>query len=107
MTHLMMDILKACVFAKANKLTNCVEIADEIDLDLDTIGKAFGYKIYLIDDSHKVSQSDGQEIFMRRKYGRLIFHTNPAKITNLPSGLNKMKGAKYRICDLVDVRFAV
>ena len=101
MTHLVMDILKACLFANTGKLDDSVGIADEINLDLDTIGNVFGYKIHLFDDSHEMSQSDGKELFMRRKYGELLFHTNPGKITNLPSGLNKIKGAKYRICDMV------
>ena len=101
MTHLVMDILKACLSVKAKQINEHVGIADEVDLDLDTIGKVFGYKIHLLGDSHQESQSDGKEIFMRYKYGRLLFHLNPSKITKLPSGLNKMKGAKYRICDMV------
>ena len=98
-----MDILKACAFFKTNKLPDYVGIADEIDLDLDTIGKLFGLKIHFFDESHHVSQSDGPEIFMRYKYDKLLFHTNPAKITNLPSGLNKIKGAKFKICDIIGI----
>ena len=46
-THLFMDILKACAYFKAGKLTDNVGIAQ--DLDIDTIGKLFGIKIHYLE----------------------------------------------------------
>ena len=51
--------------------------------------------------SHHVSHSDGPELFMRYKNDKLLFHTNPGKISNLPSGLNKQRGAKFKVKDIV------
>ena len=96
-THLFMDILKACAYFKAGKLTDNVGIAQ--DLDIDTIGKLFGIKIDYL--PNEASKSTGRELFMRYKNGNLIFHTNPGRITNLPSGLNKLKGPKYKIKDIL------
>ena len=96
-----MDILKACVYYKTKGLQESVAFADEVDLNLDTIGKLLGFRIIFIDDSLRISKSNGPELFMRYKNKRLIFHTNPAKISVLPAGLNKVKGAKYKIKDLI------
>ena len=101
MSHLFMDILKACAYFKNNNLPENVMLADDITLDLDTIGNMFGIKIHLFDESHHVSQTDGPELFLRFKNDKLIFHSNPGKITNLPSGLNKQKGAKFKTKDIV------
>ena len=96
-----MDILKACVYYKIKGLNESVAFADEVECNLDSIGKLLGIRIIFIGDSHQMSNSDGPELFMRYKNKRLIFHTNPAKITVLPSGLSKVKGAKYKIKDLI------
>ena len=96
-----MDILKACIYYKTKRLQESVAFADEADFDLDTIGKLLGIRIIFFGDSLQVSNNDGPELFMRFKNNRLIFHTNPAKITVLPSGLNKVKGPKYKIKDLI------
>ena len=93
-----MDILKACAYFKAGRLGKNVGIAE--DLNIDTIAKLFGIKIYLFNESHKMTGS-GPELFMRYKGGNLIFHTNPGRITNLPSGLNKLQEPKYKIKDIL------
>ena len=73
-THKNMDILKACVYYKTKGLQESVAFADEVDFNLDTIGKLLGIRIIFIGDSHQMSNSDGPELFMRYKNKRLIFH---------------------------------
>ena len=67
---------------------------DELNFDIENLGKKYHLTLLYHDESLYESKNYGPELFVRKVDDRLIAHSNPAKATKLPAGLNKINGAK-------------
>ena len=72
------------------------------DFDLDQLAKKYKVSILFNDGVLHKSHSYGPEIFVIRKEGFLVGHCNPGKLAKLPSGVNKVKGCKYKLSELIN-----
>lgn len=77
------------------------EKADE-SYDLDDLAKKYRLTIYLNDGQLKKSKRFGPEVFILKRENHFIGHTHPGKLAKLPAGVNKVKGCKYKLGDLIN-----
>ena len=64
--------------------------------------KQHSLTIYYHKDKLFKSKQYGPEIYVRYKNGNLLACSNPGRLINLPAGVNKSKGCKYKMCDIFD-----
>ena len=74
------------------------------NFDIDELAKKYKLTIYYFDNQLFKSQVYGPAIFVMKKDDILIAHSNPGKLVKLPTGVNKIKGCKFRTKDILDVK---
>ena len=69
--------------------------------DLNRYAKKYSLTIFYHDGKLHKSRKCGPEIFVLRKDQKLLGHKNPGKLVNLPTGVNKLAGCKYKLNDIL------
>ena len=70
--------------------------------NLDRLANKYKLTILFHDGVLRKSKSYGPEIFIMRKNGFFVGHCNPGKLAKLPTGVNKVKGCKYKLSDIIN-----
>ena len=76
------------------------EKADE-NFDLNYLARTYSLTIFYYDNKLIKSKRFGTEIFVMKRDDYFIAHRNPGKLAKLPTGVNKLKGCKYKLCEII------
>lgn len=80
---------------------NCFAFENDTNIgDLNHLARKYKLSIYFFDGRLTKSKRYGPEIFVIKKHDMLIGHSNPGKLAKLPSGVNKIKGCKYKLNEI-------
>ena len=69
--------------------------------DLNEYANKYKLSIYLNNGKLQKSQRYGKEVFMTHRDGKLYAHENPGKLAKLPTGVDKIRGCKYKMRDIL------
>ena len=69
--------------------------------DLNEYAKKYKLAIYMNDGELQKSQRYGREVFMTHRDGKIYAHKNPGKLAKLPTGVDKIRGCKYKMRDIL------
>ena len=72
------------------------------DNNIEYYAKKFKVTIYFYDGKLKKSRNYGPEMFVCLKNGQIMSHANPGILAKLPTGVNKIKGCKFKLSEILN-----
>ena len=97
MIHTFMENI--CKQIKNNDSFICEKAND--DFDLNNLARKYSLSIFYYDNNLTKSKRFGTELFVMKRDGYFIAHRNPGKLAKLPTGVNKLKGCKYKWSEII------
>ena len=70
---------------------------------VECLADRFQITIHFLNDTSKIQSKDyGKELFMRKNQIMFWFHSNCARMINLPAGVNKLEGPCHRLDEIIE-----